>query len=272
MLGIVTKKEKQVNHVLMVPIEKVFPNPQQPRHRFDGEALLSLAQSIRQNGILQPLTVRMGKKGEYELIAGERRLRAAIMAGFSHVPCITVDLDDRQAAIMALIENLQREDLDFFEEAEGMEKLLETCGLTQDELAQRLGKNQSTVANKLRLLRLSGDDREQIVSANLTERHARALLRLDERRRSQALQVIIKRQLNVLDTDRLVDTLAAPRKPRQQRKTKTVIKDVRIFVNTIANAIDVMKKSGIDAVTRKSENEDFIEYVVKIPKQSGVML
>lgn len=267
------KKEIRTNksHVIQVPVGKIIPNPQQPRHTFDTDSLLSLSQSIKHNGILQPLTVRELESGDYELVAGERRLRAAIMAGYSLVPCIPVSLDDTQSAVMSLLENLQREDLNFFDEATGIAKLIEHFGLTQEEVALKLGKGQSTVANKLRLLRISHNQREKIIELGLTERHARALLRLSDNQRDDALEVIEKRNLNVEETDKFVETMLFPHNNSSGRKSLTVIKDLRIFFNTINNAVDLMQRSGIDAVAEKQEYTDYFEYTVRIPKQQKVV-
>jgi ParB family transcriptional regulator, chromosome partitioning protein len=262
------KKEKQQSksRVIQVCVSNIIPNPQQPRHSFDPESLLSLSQSIKHNGILQPLTVREMENGVFELVAGERRLRAAIMAGYTMVPCIAVMLDDTQSAVMSLLENLQREDLNFFDEAIGIAKLIERWGMTQEEIALKLGKGQSTVANKLRLLRISHSQRTKIIELGLTERHARALLRLNEDQRNEALMIIEKQGLNVEETDKLVDAMLFPQTSIAGRRSLTVIKDVRIFFNTINNAIDVMKRSGIDAVAQRQEYDDYYEYTVKIPK------
>lgn len=266
MLGIGAKPKKETSRVVLVPIGKIKPNPRQPRRQFDHEALMGLAQSIAQNGILQPLTVRSLENGEYELVAGERRLRASLIAGFTHVPCIEVEMDDRQSAVMSLLENLQRENLNYFEEAEAIARLIESCGLTQDEIASRLGKKQSTIANKLRLLRLTANERNQILDAELTERHARALLRLDDQERQIALKQIIAKKLNVYETDRLVESMIFPTKEKKTGRTLPIIKDVRLFINTVTNAVNVMKKAGIDAEASSKEYDDYLEYTVRIPK------
>lgn len=256
------------SRVLFVPVEQIAPNPEQPRQTFDEESLQSLAQSIRHNGILQPLTVRERGPGVYELVAGERRLRAAILAGYHEVPCIPVTLDDRQSAVMGLLENLQREDLNFFEEAAGIARLIEFCGLTQEEVAEKLGRSQPTVANKLRLLRIAPPQRERMLRAGLTERHARALLRLDEPRRSEALDEIIVRGYNVAETEELVENLLRVRQPAAARRNLSVIKDIRIFFNTINNAVGLMKRSGIEAESSSVEYEDHYEYTIRIPKHA----
>ena len=252
--------------VIQVSVGRIVPNPQQPRHNFDADSLMSLSQSIKHNGILQPLTVREHVNGEYELVAGERRLRAAIMAGYAMVPCIAVLLDDKQSAVMSLLENLQREDLNFFDEATGIAKLIENCGMTQEDVAIKLGKGQSTIANKLRLLRINHNQRKKILEIGLTERHARALLRLNDNMRDEALEIIEKQNLNVEETDKLIDSMLLPHSSGTGHKNLTIIKDVRIFFNTINNAIDLMKRSGIDAVAEKQEYEEYFEYTVKIPK------
>lgn len=263
------KKEKNVERskVILVPVGQISPNPEQPRHNFDNDTLMSLAQSIKHNGILQPLTVREIENGVYELVAGERRLRAAIMAGYNEVPCIVVELDIKQSAVMSLLENLQREDLNYFDEAQGIERLIEFCGFTQEEVAVKLGKSQPTIANKLRLLRIEADQRNKILSAGLTERHARALLKLDGEKREEALSIIVSQNLNVSETEKLIDAMLKPEEVLQGRRSLSVIKDVRIFFNTINNAVELMKRSGIDAVSQRQEYDDYFEYTVRIPKK-----
>ena len=261
---------KTDNKISELPIVKIRPNKSQPRKQFCEDELKSLSKSIRENGILQPLTVRKVTCGEFELIAGERRLRASVMAGLKKVPCIIIKCSDRESAVYALLENLQRSDLGFFEEARGIARLIRRYGLTQQEAANRLGKTQSTVANKLRLLRLTYDEQEWITNAGLSERHARALLRLsDENTRREALSKIIAENLNVNQTDRLVERLInyTPKPEKRRGLSKAVIKDVRIFVNTINKAIDTMRLAGIDAKADKKDNENFIEYTIRIPKK-----
>ncbi|HEX3025713.1 MAG TPA: ParB/RepB/Spo0J family partition protein [Clostridia bacterium] len=265
MLGF-TIKAKNNNRVISVPIGKIKPNPNQPRRQFEHEALMGLAESIRHNGILQPLSVRPLEDGNFELVAGERRLRASLMAGFTQVPCIEVSLNDKQSAVMCLIENLQRQDLNFFEEADGIAKLIDTCGLTQEEIAHRLGKKQSTIANKLRLLRLTNGERKMILDHEMTERHARALLRLDDGVRESALRIIISKKLNVQETDKLIEQMLLPNQDKKTQRKMPVIKDVRLFINTVSNAISVMKRAGIDAVAVSRDFDDYLEYTIRIPK------
>lgn len=246
--------------------ENIRANPAQPRQEFDKEALESLAESIRQNGLLQPVTVRRTQDGSYELVAGERRLRACRMAGVKLIPCIVSGCDARQSAILALLENLQRRDLGVFEEAEGLRRLVEEWGVTQEEAAARLGKSQSSIANKLRLLRLGEEERRIITEAKLTERHARALLRLEkEEERLAALKVVAERGMNVAQTEHYIEQLlGTPDKPQKPRR-RVVVRDVRIFMNTIHHAVDVMKQNGIKAQSWKRETDQYLEYVVRIP-------
>lgn len=245
--------------------ENIRANPAQPRQEFEPEALESLAESIRQNGLLQPVTVRRTQDGSYELVAGERRLRACRMAGVKLIPCIVSGCDARQSAILALLENLQRRDLGVFEEAEGLRRLVEEWGVTQEEAAARLGKSQSSIANKLRLLRLGEEERRIITEAKLTERHARALLRLEkEEERLAALKVVAERGMNVAQTEHYIEQLlGTPDKPQKPRR-RVVVRDVRIFMNTIHHAVDVMKQNGIKAQSWKRETDQYLEYVVRI--------
>ena len=263
------------NKVLMVSTIQIRPNKTQPRRNFDEEDLRSLSRSIVENGILQPLVVRRINSTEFELIAGERRLRAAIMAGLSKVPCVVHKCSDKESALLALIENLQRADLSMFEEARGIARLIRKYGLTQEQAALKLGKKQSTVANKLRLLRLTFEEQEWILTANLSERHARALLRIDdEDLRREALSRIITDGMSVGEceafvTDVLMKKQAQTGEPPRKPERKMIVKDVRIFVNTINKAVDTMRLSGINAVSRRSETDEYIEYTVKIPKAAG---
>lgn len=266
-MNFVLKKDNKISEI---PIIKIRPNKSQPRHVFNEDELAALSRSISENGVLQPITVRRISATEYELIAGERRLRASVLAGLKKIPCIVIKCSDKESAVFALLENLQRSDLGFFEEARGISKLIRRFGITQEEAAHKLGKSQSTIANKLRLLKLTYEEQEWILNAGLTERHARALLRIDDKDvRREALSKIISDKLNTQQTDSLVSimlkTLEQP-VIRQKGISKVVIKDVRIFVNTINKAIDTMRLAGIDAQSNKTDNESFIEYTIRIPK------
>lgn len=261
---------KNENKISDIPIIKIRPNKAQPRKVFNEEDLNALSQSIAENGILQPLTVRKVSATEYELIAGERRLRASVLAGLRKVPCIVIKCSEKESAVYALLENLQRSDLGMFEEARGVSRLIRRYGLTQQEAAVKLGKTQSTIANKLRLLRLTYEEQEWIENAGLSERHARALLKLgDEGARREALSKIISESLNVQQSEDLINLMlnSSPKNNKKQGTSKAVIKDVRIFVNTINKAIDTMRLAGIDAQSDKTDTDNFIEYTIRIPKK-----
>ena len=258
-------KVKPAGQVVLVPQESILPNPNQPRQRFDYDELEGLAQSIRQNGILQPITVRPAADGKFELIAGERRLRAARLVGVTKIPAIVVDIDQKKSAVFSLLENLQRQDLDFFEEAEAIDRLLTDYGMSQEEVGKKLGKAQSTLSNKLRLLRLPEEMRSQISRAGLSERHARALLTLDnDTLRQRALGIIIDRRLTVSESERLIEQMRS--KNDRSRCNYRGIRDVRVFINTLNHAVDAIRRAGVDADAAKSETPEYIEYVVRIPK------
>lgn len=257
--------------VLRIATEKLLPNPYQPRKQFKSEELLSLSESIKANGVLQPLLARrINNSDYYELIAGERRLRAAILANQSTVPCLIVDCDYEDGALYSILENIQRSDLSFFEEATAISQLQNHFGLSQTEIAKRLGKSQSALSNKLRLLRLPADARYFIEKEGLTERHARALLSLEnEKQVWTALKAIKERALNVTQTEALVNSMLNKKQPKQgQRNVVKIFKDVRIFVNTVNKAINTMIEAGIPAESNKTETDDYIEFLVRIPKNA----
>ncbi|MCL2013359.1 MAG: ParB/RepB/Spo0J family partition protein [Oscillospiraceae bacterium] len=258
--------KKVVNKVIEISVNNIFPNPAQPREDFDHNELMSLAASIKENGLLQPLTVReQDKNGMYELISGERRLRAAKLADFNSIPCIVMDKSGRDSAVLALTENIQRQDLNFFEEAAALERLIVEWNITQEEAAARLGKAQSTIANKLRLLKLTSNQRKKIVTNNLTERHARSLIKIhDEQLRDKVIYYIVNKKLNVAQTEEYISGLLSEKVSRNHHAIH-IIKDVRLFINTINKAIDIMQKAGVNAKAEKISTENFIEYIVKIP-------
>ena len=259
-------KESKARRLLTIPVELIAPNRYQPRRIFDQDELAELAESIKQNGMIQPITVRE-VVGTYEIIAGERRLRAAKLAKFKYVPCLVIEADDNRSAAMAVVENIQRANLNCFEQADGIAVLIRKWGITQRQAAERLGKSQSAVANKLRLLRLTPSQRERIIDGRLTERHARALLRVgDDSKRNKVLDAILKKGLNVAQTEEFIDKLQPPRKPVLQVKRVAVIKDVRLFINTVSKAADTMRRSGLDVQTAKRETDEHIEYKILIPK------
>lgn len=265
-------KYKIGGQIILVPQEEIYPNPNQPRKRFDFDELESLAQSIRQNGIIQPIAVRVNSRGEYELISGERRLRASRLVGMAQIPCIIMEASDEKSALFALLENIQRSDLGFFEEAQAIEKLIDDFGMSRDEVCKKLGKAPPTISNKLRLLRLPEDIRLKICQENLTERHARALLRLPaESQMQRAMSIIAEKRLSVAETERLVSQIMDNDGRRRQPPVK-LFKDVRIFVNTLNHAVDTMRRAGIEADSAKSETDEYIEYIVRIPKNRNCVI
>ena len=268
------KKQNKIrteSQILTILQSDILPNPNQPRKRFDYDELEGLAQSIRTNGILQPLIVRPLENGKYELVAGERRLRAARLTGLTKVPCIVSEISETESAIFAVLENLQRQDLDYFEEAEALAILVSDYHIGQDELCKKLGKAQSTISNKLRLLRLSDEMRYQISRAGLSERHARALLSLsDEVQRARALSIIIDRHLNVSESEQLIDQMIRKNEAPKKQMLRG-FKDIRIFINTLNNAVDNIRRAGIDADSVKTETDEYVEYIVRIPKIDDVV-
>lgn len=274
MVNFATKqREKEINKVLEIGVSLIKPNPSQPRKCFYSDELTKLAKSISQEGILQPLIIRI-KDGEYELVSGERRLRAAKIAGLKTVPCIIVNMTERNSALMALVENIQREDLSFFEEASAIQSLISVYGMTQEDAAIRLGIAQSTVANKLRLLRIPGDEQQVIMDMKLSERHARALLRLESKSdRIDVLERIHKYKLNVEMTEAYISKLLeGKRKKESYKKRSPILRDVKLFVNTINKAIEVMRLSGVDANSKKTQTESEITYTITIPINEGKSL
>ena len=263
------KSEFLSSRVQYLPLDAIRPNPQQPRRSFDREGLEELAGSIREYGVLQPLTVRR-VGGGYELVAGERRLRAAARAGLRQVPCLIARVDEAESGLLALIENVQRRDLNCFEEAEAIAGLISRYGFSQQEAAARLGRSQSAVANKLRLLQLTAAERQAVLEAGLTERHARALLRLtDTEQRREALDTVARRGLTVARTEALVEELLAQSRatpPRQ--RPHYVIKDVRLFLNSVQRSVDVMRQSGVAADVGRSDTEEAIVLTIRIPRKS----
>lgn len=249
----------------------ITPNPYQPRKIFDPIHLNELSKSIQEYGIIQPLIVRE-KNGKYELVAGERRWRAAKMVGLKTVPAIVRELADKDMAEIALIENLQREDLNYFEEAEGYSRLIEEFNLTQDEIAKRVGKSQSTIANKLRLLKLSLDIKRQINVEMITERHARALLKLPSPEiQSEVLKKIYEEELTVRQTDMLIETIMGNAKignGKEESKSRIVriFKDMRIYVNAIRSAVTAIKKAGLNVGMSETDCDDHVRIEIKIYK------
>lgn len=249
--------------------ESILPNPVQPRRNFNQEALEALAESIKEHGVIQPLSVRRCG-GMYELIAGERRLRAARMAGLIQVPCVVLSVNMEESGLLALVENLQREDLDFVEEAEGIERMIQIFGMSRDECARRLGLSQSAIANKLRILHLPPDVLDTMRRSGLSERHGRALLRLgDVRLQRETLQVFIDRDMTVSAAEAYVDAVMSGTEEKRTRPGSSVfvLKDVRLFMNTVSRSLELMKRGGIDAAMKRLETEEEVVLTISIPKK-----
>lgn len=266
-------KQQEVRSVL---IESIQANRFQPRKTFHDESLEELAASIREFGVLQPLLVRPLEEG-FELVAGERRLRASKLAGLAEVPVISREIGDKEVAEMAMIENLQREDLHFLEEAEGFQQLIVQFGFTQEELAKRVGKSQSTLANKLRLLKLEPQVRQRLQEERLSERHARALLKLESpEEQEEVLAAVCAEQLNVRQTEELIacrqqspEQGNEKSKKKERKRLTGVIRDVRIFLNTIQQVADTMKQNGLAVQMQQRQEEDDIIVELRIPKKKA---
>lgn len=265
------KSEFLSSRVQYLPINQIRPNPQQPRRHFDVAALEELAESIRAYGILQPLTVRKMANG-YELVAGERRLRASRIAQLREVPCLVAQVGEEDSALLALIENLQRRDLDFWDEAEAIARLISRYHLSQEQAAQKIGKSQSAVANKLRLLRLSENVRQALQKAELTERHARALLRLtDEGEQLRVIEKVVARGMNVAQTEAYIEELLHQVETVTPKgRTAYIIKDVRLFLNSVNRGLDMMRQAGVDADWGRQDTEEAILLTIRIPKKAKI--
>lgn len=255
--------------VVKVPTNQIFPNPYQPRKTFSDESLADLCASIKEYGVLQPLLVSPSDDGRYMLIAGERRLRASRMANLSEVPVIISDYTSQQIAEIALIENLQREDLHFLEEAEGYEQLMNEFHLTQEAMAARVGKKQSTIANKLRLLRLSSPVRKVLVDAALSERHARALLKLeDDAKRLEVLAVVVEKGFSVRQTEEYIaKILDAGDKEKERKRRLVIVNDVRIYLNSIKQVVNSIKDVGIPVNMEQTVEGDEVVISLRIKNQ-----
>ena len=262
------QKEQEIHSI---GISSLVPNPNQPRKEFSEDSIIKLADSIRQYGIIQPITVR--KNGEiYEIVSGERRYRAAKELNMTHIPCIVISVNEEKSAEIAIIENLIREDLNIFEQAAAIETLIDTYGLTQEQVAERLSNSQSFIANKLRLLRLSREEREIIIKNKLTERHARALLRInDTQKRKELLQIILKDSLNVGATESLINNYINQVSPEKASKSTVIktYKNVSSFYSALNRAVECAKASNIDIKSRKVVGNNFTEIIIYVPNESN---
>ena len=267
------KKDKVV---FQLPIDKIRSNPYQPRKYFNRAALEELSDSIKTYGVLQPITVRKMSGGYYELVAGERRLRASELAGLDTIPAILMQVSDSDSAVMAFIENIQRQNLSFLEEAEGYRNMMEDYGLTQEELASKLSKSQSSIANKLRVLKLEDSVKKLLLEYHFTERHARALLKLpDEETRLFVLAQMVQEEMNVKKTEELVEATLEEMRPRPvekgEQKEKRYIRsrDFRIFTKTIKQSVEIIRRSGMDVDYEDKQDEEGCEIVIRIRRNTA---
>ena len=263
--------KSETNTLEVIPVNYIRPNPYQPRRIFTDESINDLARSIKQYGLLQPITVRKQGHHYYEIIAGERRWRAVCRAGYTHIKAMVQPALDEESAVIALIENLQRENLHFFEEAEGFLSLMREHGLTQDELARRLGKNQSTVANKMRVLKLPAAVKEQIVIYKLSERHARALLRLhNEQAQLKLIKDIKHKNMSVKLTEELVERtlekLYGEEPEKNGQRVICLMRDYRIYLNTIKKALARIQKNGVKVRYSACESKDKVTVSIELAK------
>jgi ParB family chromosome partitioning protein len=264
------KREHQKEEIRNIDMRQIHSNPYQPRKIFEEEKIMELAQSIKTYGLLQPIILTPDKEG-YCIIAGERRFMACNALGWTEIPAIIREYKGSSMAAVALIENLQREDLNFMEEAQGYKRLIDEFDLTQEVLAQRLGKSQSTIANKLRLLKLPDNIKEIIKQGNLSERHARALLKLNsEEKQQEAVSYILKMDLNVKETEKLINELAkkeAKKDGGSSNQRKVVIRDLRIFLNTIRQAINIIRRAGLTPQVDEVDEDNYFEIRIRLPKK-----
>jgi len=259
-------------NIVNIPLDEIQPNIYQPRKNFSDESLDELTNSIKSYGVLQPIVVRRNGRMGYEIIAGERRWRACKKAGLKEIPAIIKDAKDMDSAILALIENIQREDLNFIEEAEGYRQLIQECGVTQEQLAMKLGKSQSTIANKMRILKLPPEIISIISQKKLSERHARSLLKLpDKELQMQILKQVVEENLSVRQTEELIERtiekINNDNKKEKGKSFKIAIKDVRIFVNSVRKLVKTIKETGVKAEYKEIDKGEFIELQVQLPKR-----
>ena len=253
--------------IIWVSPSRILPCPYQPRKLMNRQALDELTESVKENGILQPLTATLTEDGRYQLIAGHRRLLAATKAGLSRVPVILMDKSREEVAVLAVIENLQREDLNCFEQAAAIQSLMSGLNLTQSQVGQKLSLSQPAVANKLKLLQFDARLQKKMLAYGLTERHARAIARLPVEKQEKAIDHVAKNNLNVSATDRYITGLLSPAiKQNKGKKAKIAVRDIRLFTNTITKAVKVMQSAGIQADWRQEEDENYIKYQITVPK------
>lgn len=257
--------KSRTGQVVSLPVSDIHPSRYQPRVRFDEEAIEELSASIQQNGLITPITVRQTEDG-YEIIAGERRWRACQLAGMNEIPCYILSPDENQAAEMALVENIQREDLTAVEEAKAYVQIMRQAGFTQEQVAERVGKSQSAVANKIRLLNLPQEVQDAVADRKLSERHARALLALPAEKQTNAYHYIEEHDLNVRQTEAYVEKVAGPSRTHRRQKTRGFTRNIQIGVNSVNKCVSMIKKMGIDVVTETEETSTDVRIIVRFPR------
>ena len=264
-------KKRNSECVVYISPYNIEPNPYQPRKSFDYDSLYSLSESIKNNGVLQPLIVRDTGNGSYELISGERRLRASKIAGLTLVPCLIKNVEIKDSALFAILENLQRQNLNFFEEAESLCRLISDFGFTQSQIGKKLGKSQSSLSNKMRLLKIPSVLRKRIIDNSLTERHARALIKIDDiDPMDKTLVYIINNNLNVSQTEKYIDSVLNSYTHVSNKPKLRMLTDVRLFINSITQAVNTMTDAGINADLNRKEDENSIIFTVTIEKSKKV--
>ena len=259
--------DKDINKIITVPVDMVQPSRYQPRLKFDEEALQELADSIKENGLIQPITVRQ-INDHYEIIAGERRYRATRIAGFNEIKCYVLSPSEDQAAQMALVENVQRENLSAIEEAKSYLQIMRQASMTQEQVAQKIGKSQSAVANKIRLLNLPQEIQDAVVEGKITERHARALLSAPEEKQKEAFHHILKKELNVRESEAYIETLNLPEKVHKRQKTQGFSRNTQIAINTINQSVKMIDKLGIKVSVETQDTDQEVRMIVHLPKEN----
>ncbi|MEE8808519.1 MAG: ParB/RepB/Spo0J family partition protein [Lactimicrobium sp.] len=251
--------------IRQIPVDQIVASRYQPRLKFDQEALEELAQSIKEQGLIQPITVRQ-VEDHYEIIAGERRFRACQMAGYETVPCYLLTPSEDQAAQMALVENIQRRDLSAIEEAKSYVQIMRQASLTQEQMAERVGKSQSAIANKIRLLNLPQEIQEGVLDQKISERHARALLSAPAEKQKQIYHEILKHGLTVRETEDYIKKASQPEKVHKRQKTKGFTRQTQLAINSVNQCVQMIRKMGIDAEVQQMETDNDIRMVVRFPK------
>ncbi len=256
---------QDTNRIVMIASAKIKPSRYQPRIRFDEEALEELAESIRENGLIQPITVRK-MDDQYEIIAGERRYRACQMAGYTEIPCYIMSPTEEQAAQMALVENVQRENLSAIEEAKSYVQIMRQSGMTQEQVAKRIGKSQSAVANKIRLLNLPEEIQQAVIDGKISERHARALLSAPPEKQKEVYHTIVGKGMNVRQSEEYIEKMNGPQKVHRRQKTKGFTRNVQIAINSVNQCAKMIEKMGIKTKVETEDRDDEVRMIIRIPK------